>query len=343
MAGRRAFVLGGLFLLSAAAAWWSLPDRPEPKPADSIPLEITFSGDGRRQLIADILNPGASEAILGLRAGEVFVSGSSRMLLLRGNRVVLAAGQRHSVTLPAAALSVENILQPAIYTRSGTSEPRLAKLISALPANPGLTTDAIQTAVLAIAENLPVEAFLKIPRAEDDLPRRLDTSAYVVEVRDILAALVLLRGIGEESLALAQDKQFQIEAMVDPDAHAMAMVYYRIAPEQEWAYWKRELLEGDPATRHYALFGIGRFFPEVALQMLPEWARNKRVGEPFRRAAVQALGATRCPEALVLLRELERDQSLRDTVRRTLAVAGGCDPGPGSEGPAAKAKLTPQF
>ena len=53
--------------------------------------------------------------------------------------------------------------------------------------------------------------------------------------------------------------------------------------------WKNELLNGDQGTRHYALYGIARFYPEIALQMLPNWAREKRTARVFRLAAVQAL------------------------------------------------------
>ena len=91
--------------------------------------------------------------------------------------------------------------------------------------------------------------------------------------------------------------------MIDPATHSLAVRYYEIA--DEWAYWKHELLEGDISTRHYALYGIARFYPDVAMQMLPKWARQEAVSPVFRLSAVQALAQTDKAEAIPVLRGLE--------------------------------------
>jgi hypothetical protein len=96
----------------------------------------------------------------------------------------------------------------------------------------------------------------------------------------------------------------KIEGMIDPACRTAAMRYYGITAEKEWDYWKKELLEGDPSTRHYALYGIARFYPAVAVEMLPKWAREKRTTQLFRLTALQALGETQRPEALPLLSDL---------------------------------------
>jgi hypothetical protein len=92
--------------------------------------------------------------------------------------------------------------------------------------------------------------------------------------------------------------------MIDPAAHAMAISYYKITPETEWDYWKTELSVGNTSTRHYALYGIARFYPDVALDMLPKWARETRTSTIFRLSAIQALAETDRTEALPILRQL---------------------------------------
>jgi hypothetical protein len=100
------------------------------------------------------------------------------------------------------------------------------------------------------------------------------------------------------------DPQLKIEAMIEPLTRALAMRYYGIAPENEWTYWKTELLNGDPSTRHYALFGIARFYPDIALEMLPKWAREAKMKSVFRMSAIQALADTQRAEAVPMLRRL---------------------------------------
>jgi len=92
--------------------------------------------------------------------------------------------------------------------------------------------------------------------------------------------------------------------MIEPLCRAAAMRYYRITAETEWDFWRRELLQGEPSTRHYALYGIARFYPEIAIDMLPKWAREAKTNAVFRLTALQALADTQRPEALPVLRQL---------------------------------------
>ena len=103
------------------------------------------------------------------------------------------------------------------------------------------------------------------------------------------------------------DPQLKIEAMTDPKSRLMAMRYYGLTKETEWEYWKSELEGGALATRHYALFGIARSYPEIALEMLPKWAREVRTNGVFRRAAIQALATTERAEAVPILDQLAED------------------------------------
>src|SRR5207302_11225430 len=103
--------------------------------------------------------------------------------------------------------------------------------------------------------------------------------------------------------------------------HASQMRNSGISADSEWAYWKHELLEGNPSTRHYALYGIGRFFPDVALQMLPAWVREARTAQPFRLAAVQALAETQRPEALDVLRGLASELGVQTDLGKNAHLA----------------------
>jgi len=114
-------------------------------------------------------------------------------------------------------------------------------------------------------------------------------------------------------LAITVDPQLKSEAMIDPLAHALAMQYYKIPFDHEWSYWKNELLQGDPAIRHYALYGIARFFPEIAVQMLPKWARGMNLTPTYRHSAIRALAETGRPEALSVLHQFEFEFGGRGT------------------------------
>ena len=127
------------------------------------------------------------------------------------------------------------------------------------------------------------------------------------DTADILAALLALRAIGraDDDLALTIDPQLKIESMIDPLARAAAMRYYGITPETEWEYWKTELPSGEPTTRHYALYGIARFYPEVALEMLPEvGARNHDAASSSASPRSRRSPTRSAPEALPILRQL---------------------------------------
>jgi hypothetical protein len=167
----------------------------------------------------------------------------------------------------------------------------------------GLSAPAMQTAVLALTENLPLKALAKFAAGS---PGDHNTDAFRAETSDLLAALNAMRACGAkmETFAIALDPQLRIEAMIEPLSREAAKRYYGIAEEMEWEFWKHELLEGSPSTRHYALFGIARFYPDVALEMLPKWAREPQTHPVYRLAAVQALAETQRPEALPILRAL---------------------------------------
>ena len=269
-------------------------------------IKADFAGNGREQLQAEISNPGAEPLTIRTSFGQTFTSGRNSMVATRSCQLTLAPGQTGTLNIPAAALRSTNRIGKSTYQLSTRTVPKIDLLLTHAQDHPEFTTPALQTAILALLENLPVSSICKFTAAGSDLPTRFDTTPFRVETLDVMAALQALREIGirDRDVALTIDPQLKIESMIDPACRAVAMRYYGITSEGEWPFWKKQLLEGDPATRHYALYGIARFYPEIALQMLPTWAREKRTTPIFRLTAVQALCETKRPEALALLSDL---------------------------------------
>lgn len=273
-------------------------------------VQAEFIGNGRETLRMNVTNKRNQAVRLHVAAGLVFKNSNSSLVSLRVHDVDLKPGELKQEELQAAATSSANQVVDSPYSLTLQSEPKLAALLDYLAKHPELSPGAVQTAVLALTENLPVSAFAKFAEAgTTDMPSKLDTTAFKVDVADIISALGALRDIGvpDEQLALTIDPQLKIEAMIDPLSHAAAMHYYGITDKTEWAFWKHQLLEGDPSTRHYALYGIARFYPDIALKMLPTWIRETRTNPVYRVSAVQALAETQREEAVPILRLIEHE------------------------------------
>jgi hypothetical protein len=173
--------------------------------------------------------------------------------------------------------------------------------------------------VLAIVEDAPADLFARFSRPQHAVTPMAET--FKVETSEIIAALQLLRDIGMDSSRLARDPQLKMEAMIDLKAHDAARQYYAINPDTEWLFWKHELLEGEPSTRHYALYGIARFYPEVAMQMMPKWALETRTAPHYRRAAIGALALTQKAGAKPVLEALQRDLARENELSRYVVPA----------------------
>ncbi len=266
-----------------------------------------FSGNGRDKLKIIFMNKGTVPLKVQVPLGQMFESDSgSPLVVVQEATMVCDPGKTRELELRTAAISSTGQVAPSSYRISYATMPKLDALLRKVHEHPEIARTSLQTAVLAITENLPLSAVAKFPMAATGLPSRFNTDAFRVETHELMGALVLLREIGvrEASIALTIDPQMKIEAMIDPATRAAAMRYYAISPDQEWEFWRRELLQGEPSTRHYALYGIARFYPEVALQMLPRWARETRTNPVYRLSAVQALADTQRPEASPLLAQL---------------------------------------
>lgn len=288
-------------------------------------LKVNFVGNGRDTIRATLLNRGKTKLTVQVEAGQVFEAGLNAMVVIRPASVELLGGQTAETYLQAASTRCGNKISEQSYKLSYARIPKLDTLLAYSHGHPEFTVPAIQTAILAITENLPLSAVAKFPTLGGDMKSRFNTDAFRVQTSDIVTALVALRdaGVPDQSVALAIDPQLRIEAMIDPVCRPLAMSYYGISGSTEWEYWRRELLEGDMSTRHYALYGIARFYPETAVEMLPKWAREERTTPVFRLAAVQALVETGRAEALTILRQLADDLGPKTELGR--AALGAAD------------------
>jgi hypothetical protein len=283
-----------------------------PAAIDQELVTADFRSNGREKIHFSIMNKCEQRVRLHIPAGLIFQNSTSSVILLRARNLNLKAGELREEDFVTAATSSSNQIVDNPYSITMLSEPRLMKLLDYLKDHPEVSRGTVQTVILALKENLPVSAFAKFAQAGGDLPSKYDTSAFKVDTSEILSALILLRNLGvpDDQLALTIDPQLKIEAMIDPLAHAFAMRYYGINAQNEWDYWKHHLLEGEISTRHYALYGIARFYPDVALKMLPMWVRDLHISSVYRLSAVQAMAETQKPEAVSMLRQLEHEFGL---------------------------------
>ncbi len=274
-------------------------------------MTAEFRGNGRDRLRMVVVNRAPQPVRLSIPAGQAFEGTHGIVIIPRAQLFDFAPGETRLEDLLTIPTASTNQVDDRALALSSDTEPKLQGLLDYLAEHPEVSLPAAQTAALAILENLPANAFANFTQAGSDLPSPWNTAAFKVEVADLVRALIVLRQIGipDEQLAITVDPQTKIEAMIDPLARALAMQYYGIKPDAEWAYWKHELLEGEPSTRHYALHGIARYYPEIAIPMLPGWARESRTSPVFRRTAIQALAETQRAEALSALKALEQELS----------------------------------
>ncbi|HEV7403613.1 MAG TPA: hypothetical protein VGO11_11825, partial [Chthoniobacteraceae bacterium] len=284
-----------------------------------------FTGNGRERFKVVLMNKGTDSLKVSVPIGQIFESDEASVVVIRPGTIEVAPGKTRELSLRTAALRASNRLADAQYHLAYLSMPKIEPLLVRIQQDPDLTIAAVQTAILALTDNLPLSSVAKFTPASALLPSRFDTDAFRADTQDIVTALSLLRDIGvrESRVALTIDPQLRIESMIDPTSRPLAMRYYRITSELEWEFWRSELLAGEPATRHYALYGIARFYPDVALEMLPRWAREPRTNPVYRLSAVQALADTQRPEALPILLALQNELGLGTALGK--AAKGAAD------------------
>lgn len=269
-------------------------------------VKADATGNGREKLRLKLTNPGQAPIAVRVPVGQIFESDRNAMVSVRPEGRDVAPGATEELSVPCAATRSLNKVADAAYRPSYASAPKIEIFLTYVQDHLELSQGAIQTAILALTENLPLSAVSKFTSASGRLPSKFNTDAFRVETADIIQALSALREIGvkDRDLAMTVDPQLKIEAMIEPLCRAAAMRYYGLPEELEWEFWRAELLNGDPSTRHYALYGIARYYPEIALEMLPRWVRETKTNPVYRLSAIQALADTQRPEALALLNTL---------------------------------------
>ena len=269
-------------------------------------IKAEFSGNGRDAMRATLSNNTKSILQARVEMGLVFESGRNAVVVARPTEVEIEPGKSVQATFQTAATRSSNKIENAAYVITYNHVPRVEPLLAYAQEHLELSPGAIQTAILALNENVPLSSVAKFTSATSELESRFNTDGFRVDTYDIVTALAALRemGVRDSALAMTVDPQLRIEAMIEPLCRPAAMRYYGITSENEWSYWKTELLSGEPATRHYALYGIARFYPDIAIEMLPKWALESKTNSVFRLAALQALADTQRPEAVNILNRL---------------------------------------
>ncbi len=271
-------------------------------------LEAQYVGNGHSEIKATLANRYNKPLRLLVASGLIFETADLRqqIVVARPQTLDLPVGSTRATWLPCAATRSANTLNSQPYGLCPDTLQSLTPLFAQVDQSPEISREAIQTAVLLLTENAPLNLFAKFSLLSGDAPAPVATTAYQVNTAEILAAFTLLKDAGypRMNLIAAQEPQLKIEAMIDPLAHAAAVQYYNMGHDKEWAYWRDELSKGDLSTRHYALYGIGRYYPQVALQMLPDWARASQLSVLMRTSAIQAMAETHRPEAISVLQQL---------------------------------------
>jgi hypothetical protein len=307
----------------AAAASAPAPAEPPAPPAAarSAATEISLRDAlGRHWLTAEYAGNGHSEIKalftstcnvplrVTIPCGLIFETGDyhCEMVVARTDAVDLPPGVQLPVWLQCAATRSTNSPANQAYHLCTDKLASLDKLFAQADQSPEISREAIQAAVLLITENAPLRLFAEFTLLGAAPSAKPLPAIYQINTGEILSSFGLLKAAGYSLLHVtaAHEPQLRIESMIDPLAHAAAMHYFGISEYMEWSYWRDELLKGDPATRHYALYGIGRYYPEVALQMLPAWARAAQLSPLLRLSAMQAMAETHRPEAVCVLQQL---------------------------------------
>ncbi|MGA3170165.1 MAG: hypothetical protein ABSE62_04060 [Chthoniobacteraceae bacterium] len=298
--------------VQAIAAPKPAPDRPIlvelnlPTAVQQDLVQCLWRGNGKDRLVLDAANITDKPLRLHLGAGQILASDDSTVVVLISQTLDFAPRAVLHQEIPTVATSSANRVVGAEYHLSAGSLPDLDKLFAYVASHPEATPGAIQTAALILTENLPLSAFAKFNELSAGMDTVHESDDFKADTIDILRALTIIKDLGiDRPLAVTIDPQLEVEAMIDPNAHGLALSYYAI--NDEWAYWKNQLLAGEPSTRHYALYGIARYYPQVALQMLPMWARQQSLSPVYRLSAVEALAETSRPDAIPILRQLESE------------------------------------
>ncbi len=273
-------------------------------------LTATFRGNGIDLLEVQVVNPKTAAESYELKAGTLFQSYNDSVMLVENLNESIEPGATVEYKLKTVPLGLNNQQLEGPYRIIEQTPFQLEPLTDALSTGSNLDEEKLALAAIILFNNPSLSEVADFPVA--DSGEQAGSSVPVSSRRsaaEVIDALLLLRGLNIETggLKLATDTQLKLEALVKLDSNESAREFYGLADRRRhWAYWKQLLLTGDPRFRHYSLYGIGRFFPEVAVQMMPNWAANRRITPIYRLSAVYALGLSEKPEALQQLQSLAK-------------------------------------
>ena len=259
-------------------------------------------------------------------AGTLFSNGKGDVVLLRNVSVDVPPGGGADLRLPVAQMSIgAGVLTGTFERRADMAPEALQPLLKLIAYENNVPESVAQTAVLIVNDDVPLDVIASFPRLRPPALAKLGPQPFTVSPADLVAALALVRtaGIDPATTAMMTEPQLKLMTILNPDSHAAAMAFFGMTEDAEWGFWKRQLLEGDPSLRHYALYGIARYYPEVALEMLPRWVREPNVYRNYRISAAWALALINDPRARdelrTLRRDLQNDPGLRQALDRALA------------------------
>ncbi len=287
-------------------------------------LAGAFSGNGLNQLSMTLTNLSGSTGRTVLLPGLVFTAPDNavQVVCTGSTEIILKPGTEERFTVPSAALRLRNTPGNHVLLPSETRLPSLEPLWPTLTRFPDATPGTIQTAILLLTEDPTLAHFAKFALSPTERPKTPVPETFKTDTQDIILALVVLsKAVPEKYFKLIDSAQLRLEALIDARAHDAAIVFYNIDPDQQRDFWRTELAHGDPSTRHYALYGIARYYPDLAYEMLPKWIIEPRTPMVYRQHAAYALAEIPRPEALRALVQLQAQVASEPDIRRVVERA----------------------
>ena len=147
-------------------------------------LTAEFEGNGRERMTATLTSKSPLAFQLKVFAGQMFDNGQSTVIVVRSNDVEIVPGKATNLTVETAATRSANKVGEAAFDISYGRMPRLEPLLAYVGQHPELSAAAIQTAVMALTENLPLSAVAKFALASG-ICRAASTLRLFARIRSI--------------------------------------------------------------------------------------------------------------------------------------------------------------
>ncbi len=293
-------------------------------------LNIRFLGNGREEMHLLARSSSMDEVRTEIPRGMLFTTADGAVQVVATHRipVVIPPLKSATFTTRTSAIRLTNTLGDKQFYPSETRIELLESFLQKLDKYPDATVETVQTAVLILLHNPPLPVFARFKLLEtEQRDGPFSSDIFRADLHDILLALLLLKDVAgaPQPPRIATSSQLKLEALINPQTHDLAMRFYDIGPDAEWDFWRSELISGNPATRHYALYGIARYYPDVAFRMLPKWISEPRTPLAYRAAAAYALAEIENDAVLKTLSELQArlagDKEIAQPLTRAIEIA----------------------